>query len=108
MQYAELLADPVVRGVTVGECVDGAEWGETADYKEVAHAHTRSTHDRYVGHICVKSWDDLFEGHQMRVSAVVLEELAHLRADAGHTEAWRREMHKLGVSVPPMHRKRKR
>lgn len=107
MRYSELLADPAVRGVTIGECIDGSEWSDTRDYSVIAHAHTLSTHDRYPGHICVRSWDDLFEGHQMRVSAVVLEELAHLRADAGHTEAWRKEMRKLGVAVPPMHRKKK-
>ena len=104
MTYQELLDDPAVKSVCVGSCVDGTDWRD----RELAHAHTRSTRDRYPGCICVRSWDDLFQGRNMRVSAVVLEELAHLRADAGHTEAWRREMHKLGQPIPPMHRKRKR
>jgi hypothetical protein len=106
--FDELLNDPAVRGLCIGSCVDGTAWGDTEKYTEVAHAHTPSTKDRYPGYICVRSWSELFAGRgKNRVSATVLEELAHLRADAGHTGPWRREMRRLGQPIPPHYRKRK-
>jgi hypothetical protein len=103
--FEDLLDDSAVSGISIGCCVDGTAWKDTRDYTVHAHAHLGP--GRYFGRICVRSWADLFRGQTKHVSDVVLEELAHLRAQAGHTEPWRREMRKLGAPIPAHHRRRK-
>lgn len=71
--------------VFVGGCVDGRR-----SFRSTAHAHTSGPH---LGWICLRSWRALLDVALMR------HEVAHLRAGAGHTDAWRREVLTLGGTL---------
>jgi len=86
-----------VRGIHIGGCVDGSTLPDTVG----AHAHiTGSKPARYVGYICAQSKRELAE--------FLLHELAHLAANTGHDDDWRRSVHRLGGRVPAAYKKRPR
>jgi hypothetical protein len=86
-----------VRGIHIGGCVTG----EPLPADILAHAHISSTSPRWAhGYICAHTKRDLL--------TALLEELAHLGADAGHNDSWRRKMRGLGARIPAAHRKRLR
>lgn len=84
-----------VRGIHIGStCVDGSAFGEDV----AAHAHT-SGH-KPVGYICARSKRDL--------AAFLIHEIAHLAADSGHDERWRKSVKRLGGRVPAAYRRKPR
>lgn len=86
-----------VRGIHIGGCIDGNPLPPDV----VAHAHLGSSYPKgYIGYICARSKSDLFEA--------LLHELAHLAADSGHDEKWRKSLRKLGGHVPAANRKKPR
>ncbi len=90
-----------VRGIHIGStCVDGSPWGEG----EMAHAHaSRGRQDSAkwtTGYICARSKKDL--------ATHLIHEIAHLAADSGHDDRWRKSVRKLGGRVPAAYRKRPR
>lgn len=82
-----------VRGVCIGSCIDGSPIPPGI----AAHAHTSGG---YVGFICASTRKDLVEH--------LVHEIAHLAADAGHDDRWRRSVRKLGGRVPAAYRKKPR
>ena len=84
-----------IRGVHIGPtCVDGSSY----EPGTVAHAHT--TGHPPVGYICAVSMTELRE--------CFIHEAAHLAADAGHDDHWRKSVHQLGGRVPAAYQKRPR
>jgi hypothetical protein len=84
-----------VRGFNVGGCVTGGPLPED----QIAHAHLAGSSPKWAqGFICAVS-------HPALIHAL-LHELAHLIANTGHDDRWRREMRRLGVRVPAEHRKK--
>ena len=84
-----------LKGVHIGpKCIDGSEFEADED----AHAHTKGCPP--VGYICARSLSGL--------KALLIHELAHLAADAGHDDRWRRSVHRLGGRVPAAYKKRRR
>ena len=91
------------RGVHIGPtCIDGSEFGTTTrngqTYEIGAHAHCSG--DRPVGYICARSLSAFRE--------LVIHEIAHLAADSGHDDRWRKTMRRLGGRVPAAYQKRPR
>ena len=93
-----------VRGIHIGRtCVDGTPFRPD----EAAHAHANpapgAKHDSAkwtLGYICARSKRDL--------SDFLLHEIAHLAADAGHDDRWRKSLRRLGGRVPAAYRKKPR
>lgn len=84
-----------LRGVHIGKtCVDGSEFEPNAD----AHAHTTGVPP--VGWICAKTLSAFRE--------LLVHEIAHLAADTGHDDQWRRSVHQLGGRVPAAYKKQPR
>ena len=82
-------------GVHIGpRCIDGSDYEPDAD----AHAHTKGCAP--VGYICAKTLSSFKE--------LMVHELAHLAADAGHDDRWRKSVHRLGGRVPAAYKKRQR
>jgi hypothetical protein len=103
MTLAELLAHNRVRGVSVGQCVDGSPLAPDV----YAHAH-QYRKDSNRGWICIRSPKDVLKRGSRQLSTTVMHELAHLVAAAGHDDDWRRTMRELGQPIPDAYRKRKR
>lgn len=84
-----------LRGVHIGSaCIDGSEYGEGIE------AHTHHKGSPPIGYICARSMR-AFKEH-------LIHELAHLAADAGHDDKWRRSVRELGGRVPAAYKKRSR
>lgn len=84
-----------LRGVHIGKtCVDGSDYAPNSD----AHAHLSTCPNK--GWICAKSLAAFRE--------LLVHEIAHLAADTGHDDTWRRSVHKLGGRVPAAYKKRPR
>jgi len=81
----------VIKGISVGRCIcplyDPKDIGKT----DFAHAH--SPEEGYRGWICVESRAVL------RNKAIMLHELAHIIANAGHNDKWRRCVIRLGGTL---------
>lgn len=103
MTLIQLLAHSRVRGLSVGQCVDGSPLAPGV----YAHAH-QYPKDSNRGWICVRSPKDVLRRGNRQLSATVMHELAHLVAAAGHDDDWRRTMRELGQPIPAAYRKRKR
>jgi hypothetical protein len=103
MTLMELLAHRRVRGLSVGQCVDGSALG--ADVFAHAHQYPR---DSNRGWICIRSPRDVLRRDSRQVSPTVMHELAHLVSAAGHDDDWRRTMLELKQPIPAAYRKRKR
>jgi hypothetical protein len=101
MTLSELLANDRVRGVSVGQCVDGSPLASDV----YAHAH-QYPKDSNHGWICIRSPRDVLKRGSRHLSTTVMHELAHLVAAAGHDDAWRRTMRELGQPIPAAFRKR--
>ena len=91
------------KGVHIGPtCVTGEAYGTTwvngIEYDVAAHAHTTGCPP--VGWVCAKTKKDL--------AVEILHELAHLAADTGHDDRWRKSVHRLGGRVPAAYKKRPR
>ena len=66
-----------------------------------AHAHIARTEPAWaVGYICARSKRALLDS--------LLHEVAHLAADSGHDDKWRKKLTNLGGRVPAAHKKRPR
>jgi len=66
---------------------------------EAAHAHvTGSQPRRFVGFICAKTLTDLRD--------LLVHEIAHLAADTGHDDRWRRSVRRLGGRVPAAYKRK--
>ncbi len=102
MTLAQLLAHSRVRGLSVGQCVDGSPLGPGV----YAHAH-QYPKDSNRGWICIRSPKDVLGRGSRLLSAPVMHELDHLVAAAGHDDDWRRTMRELGQPIPAAYRKRK-
>jgi len=92
-----------VRGIHIGStCVDGTPF----DVGEEAHAHVNhkpgkaDSSNATLGYICARSLSAL--------SRHLVHEIAHLAADSGHDDRWRRSVRQLGGRVPAAYRKRSR
>jgi hypothetical protein len=87
-----------LKGVHIGPtCADGTPW----DKREEAHAHIKESGSRgLVGYVCARSLASL-KRH-------LVHELAHLAADAGHNDQWRKSVKRLGARVPAAYKKRRR
>lgn len=103
MILMELLAHHRVRGVSVGQCVDGSHLASDV----YAHAH-QYPKDANRGWICIRSPRDVMRRGSRELSATVMHEFAHLLAAAGHDDDWRKTMRELGQPIPAAYRKRKR
>jgi hypothetical protein len=103
MTLPELLAHRRVRGVSVGQCVDGS----ALPPEVYAHAH-QYPKDSNRGWICIRSPRYVLRRGSRQLSTTVMHELAHLVAAAGHDDDWRRTMRELGQPIPTAYRKRKR
>ena len=86
-----------VRGIHIGGCVDGSAIPED----KAAHAHLTGSSPKWaIGYICAQSIPDL--------EYALLHEVAHLAADSGHDDLWRRRLKRLSGRVPAAYRKRPR
>jgi hypothetical protein len=85
----EALKHEAVKGVAVGECVEGKKWKKSC----TAHAHYAGSGREFGGWLCFKGE----EGLQNKV--VQIHELAHLVAPRGHGERWRKAVLALGGSL---------
>ena len=103
MTLVELLAHRRVRGLSVGQCVDGSR----LDPNVYAHAH-QYPKDANHGWICIRSPRHVLRRGSRHLPATVMHEFAHLLAAAGHDEDWRRTMRELGQPIPAAYRRRKR
>ena len=103
MTLHELLAHRRVRGLSVGQCVDGSPL-PTGVY---AHAH-QYPKDSNRGWVCIRSPRDILRRGSREISTTVMHEFAHLLAAAGHDDDWRRTMRELGQPIPAAYRKRNR
>lgn len=103
MTLSEFLAHSCVRGLSVGQCVDGSAL--PADV--YAHAHQYHK-DLNRGWVCIRSPRDVLRRGSRELSTTLMHELAHLVAAAGHDDDWRRTMRELGQPIPAAYRKRKR
>jgi hypothetical protein len=103
MTLMELLAHSRVRGLCVGQCVDGSPLAPDV----YAHAH-QYPKDSNRGWICIRSPRDVLRRGSRQLSTTVMHELAHLVAAAGHDDDWRRTMRELGQPIPAAYRKRKK
>lgn len=83
----ELLRSMAVKGVFVGGCVTR---GVGSSFRAKAHAHCHGSH---AGWLCFRRAD------RLRCRELVIHELAHLVAGAGHTDAWRAAVIKLGGTL---------
>jgi hypothetical protein len=101
MTLIELLAHSRVRGLCVGQCVDGSPLA--ADVYAHAHQYPR---DSNRGWICIRSPRDVLKRGSRELSTTVMHELAHLVAIAGHDDDWRKTMRELGQPIPAAYRKR--
>jgi hypothetical protein len=99
----ELLDHRRVRGVSVGQCVDGSPLPPDV----YAHAHQYAK-DSNRGWICIRSPRYVLRPGSRQLSTTVMHEFAHLLAAAGHDDDWRRTMRELGQPIPAAYRKRKR
>lgn len=88
------------KGVHIGPtCIDGSPFTQTErGDPEMAHAHTTGCPP--VGFICAKTLSAFRE--------LLVHEIAHLAADSGHTDSWRRSVRRLGGRVPAAYKKRPR
>lgn len=83
------------RGVWIGpKCIDGSDYEPNSD----AHAHIKGS--RPVGYICAKTLSAFRE--------LLVHEIGHLAADAGHDDSWRRSVRRLGGRIPAAYKKRPR
>ena len=103
MTLPELLAHRSVRGLSVGQCVDGSPLPPSV----YAHAH-QYPKDSNRGWVCIRSPRHVLRPGSQEVSTTVMHELAHLLAAAGHDDSWRRTMRELGQPIPAAYRKSKR
>jgi hypothetical protein len=103
MTLTDLLAHSRVRGVSVGQCVDGSPLAPDV----YAHAH-QYPKDSHWGWICVRSPREVLRRGSRHLSTTVMHEFAHLVAAAGHDDDWRRTMRELGQPIPAAYRKRPR
>jgi hypothetical protein len=103
MTLMQLLAHSRVRGLSVGQCVDGSPLARDV----YAHAH-QYPKDSNRGWICIRSPRDVLKRGSRHLSPTVIHELAHLVAAAGHDDDWRRTMRELGQPIPTAYRKRKK
>lgn len=91
-------------GVHIGPvCIDGEPFTVTErGAPEGAHAHITDPkcRDPFLGWICAKDLSSL--------RVLLVHEIAHLAADAGHDDRWRRSVHRLGGRVTAAYRKRPR
>jgi hypothetical protein len=101
MTLIELLAHSRVRGLCVGQCVDGSPLAPDV----YAHAH-QYPKDSNRGWICIRSPREVLKRGSRELSATVMHELAHLVAIAGHDDDWRKTMRELGQPIPAAYRKR--
>ena len=86
-----------VRGYCIGCCITGERLPPDIE----AHAHISGSEPKWaVGYICARSMKDL--------RGALYHELAHLIADAGHDDKWRKEMNRLGARIPARHQKRRK
>jgi hypothetical protein len=99
----ELLAHRLVRGLSIGQCVDGSPL--PADVYAHAHQYPK---DSNRGWVCIRSPRDVLRRDSRQLSTTVMHEFAHLLAAAGHDDDWRRTMRELGQPIPAAYRKRKR
>jgi hypothetical protein len=102
MTLMGLLAHSRVRGLCVGQCVDGSP----LPVDVYAHAH-QYPKDANRGWICIRSPRDVFRRGSRQLSRTVMHELAHLVAAAGHDDDWRRTMRELRQPIPAAYQKRK-
>jgi hypothetical protein len=103
MTLRDLLAHRRVRGLSMGQCVDGSALAPDV----YAHAH-QYPKDSNRGWICIRSPRDVLKQGSQQLSTTVMHELAHLVAAAGHDDDWRRTMRELGQPIPAAYRKRRR
>ncbi len=115
MTLRQLLAHSAVKGLCVGQCIDGDPWEDTrtevACLREVAHAHVRQRGPaKHPGWICIRQPRNILRPHSRHVSADVMHELAHLLANTKghHNEVWRKVMAELGQPVPAAYKRRSR
>ena len=83
------LQHPAVKGVFVGGCV---ERGDGSRFRAKAHAHDSKT-DPYCGWLCFLS------AKRLSCRELLLHELAHLIAKAGHVDKWRKVLLDLGGTL---------
>jgi hypothetical protein len=102
MTLLELLSHSRVRGISVGQCVDGSALAPDV----YAHAH-QYPKDSNRGWICVRSPRNVLKPGSRQLSTTVMHELAHLVSAAGHDDDWRRTMLELKQPIPAAYRKRK-
>jgi hypothetical protein len=103
MTPSELLAHCRVRGLSVGQCVDGSPLAPDV----YAHAH-QYPKDSNRGWACIRSPRDVPRPGSRQVCTTVMHEFAHLLAAAGHGDDWPRTMRELWQPIPAAYRKRKR
>ena len=103
MTLMELLAHRRVRGLSVGQCVDGSPLAPGV----YAHAH-QYFKDSNRGWICIRSPRHVLTRGSLELSSTVMHEFAHLVAAAGHHDDWRKTMRELGQPIPAAYRKRKK
>lgn len=85
-----------VRGFHIGPtCVDGSPFLVDED----AHAHISGSGGPR-GYICARSRKLLVE--------LLIHEIAHLAADTGHDDRWRKSVRRLGGRVPAAYKKKRR
>ncbi len=78
---------PYIKGVYVGGCI---ERGRGSSFRSSAHGHTAGPFD---GWICVRAEKHLAD------RILMLHERAHVATGEGHTDAWRRELLRIGGSL---------
>ena len=81
-----------IKGLFVGGCV---RRGDGSRFRAKAHAHF-SSDAPYGGWICVLSAKRLDD------RLLMLHEAAHVLADAGHVDKWRRVLLEIGGSLDPV------
>jgi hypothetical protein len=95
MDLKQLLADPRVKAVCIGNCPAGDELGLASRRtcnRTVAHAHWYPS-SKYTGWICLDKHGDLNK-------TTIAHELAHLIVGHRiHNERWRKSVRQLGGRV---------
>jgi hypothetical protein len=112
MTLRQLLANSAVKGICVGRCIDGSEWGDRtgSDAGGVwrlridGHAHIPGC--GHTGWICIRSPNNVLRKGSRHVSQDVMHELCHLISQSGHDDRWRKAMRELGQTIPKQYQKR--
>lgn len=89
--------------VFIGGCIDR---GRGSSFRRKAHAHISGCTN--AGFICVRSIKRVFMRDGIRPSHLMIHELAHIVSNQGHTDKWRKTVHKLGGHLNYWEKKKKK